>query len=87
MSSITTKRGDGGETSLAGAVRVSKAHLRVEAYGTVDELNTFMGLARVMNDDPEVKDLVKALQRELFKVGSALATAPNGRKPEPPITS
>jgi cob(I)alamin adenosyltransferase len=85
--SIATKRGDGGETSLAGAVRVSKAHLRVEAYGTVDELNTFMGLARVMNDDPEVKDLVKALQRELFKVGSALATAPNGRKPEPPITS
>jgi cob(I)alamin adenosyltransferase len=85
--SIATKRGDGGETSLAGAVRVSKAHVRVEAYGTVDELNTFMGLARVMNDDPEVKDLVKALQRELFKVGSALATAPNGRKPEPPITS
>jgi cob(I)alamin adenosyltransferase len=84
--SIATKRGDGGETSLAGAVRVSKAHLRVEAYGTVDELNTFMGLARVMNDDPDVKDLVKTLQRELFKVGSALATAPNGRKPEPPIT-
>jgi cob(I)alamin adenosyltransferase len=85
--SIATKRGDGGETGLAGGIRVSKAHLRVEAYGTVDELNTFMGLARVMNDDPEVKDLVKALQRELFKVGSALATAPNGRKPEPPITS
>jgi cob(I)alamin adenosyltransferase len=84
--SIATKRGDGGETSLAGAVRVSKAHLRVEAYGTVDELNTFMGLARVMNDDLDVKDLVKTLQRELFKVGSALATAPNGRKPEPPIT-
>ena len=84
--SIATKRGDGGETGLAGAVRVSKAHLRVEAYGTVDELNTFMGLARVMNDDPDVKELVKTLQRELFKVGSALATAPNGRKPEPPIT-
>src|SRR3979411_3223685 len=84
--SIATKRGDGGETSLAGAVRVSKAHVRVEAYGPVDELNTFMGLARVMNDDPEVKDLVKALQRELFKVGSALATAPNGRKPEQPTT-
>jgi cob(I)alamin adenosyltransferase len=85
--SIATKRGDGGETSLAGAVRVSKAHLRVEAYGTIDELNSFMGLARVMNDGVEVKDLVKALQRELFKVGSALATAPNGRKPEPPVTS
>jgi cob(I)alamin adenosyltransferase len=85
--SIATKRGDGGETGLAGGIRVSKGHLRVEAYGTVDELNTFMGLARVMNDDTEVKDLVKTLQRELFKVGSALATAPNGRKPEPPITS
>jgi cob(I)alamin adenosyltransferase len=85
--SIATKRGDGGETGLAGGVRVSKGHLRVEAYGTVDELNTFMGLARVMNDNAEVKDLVKSLQRELFKVGSALATAPNGRKPEPPITS
>ncbi len=84
--SIATKRGDGGETGLAGGVRVSKGHLRVEAYGTVDELNTFMGLARVMNDDAEVKDLVKTLQRELFKVGSALATAPNGRKPEPAIT-
>jgi cob(I)alamin adenosyltransferase len=85
--SIATKRGDGGETGLAGGVRVSKGHLRVEAYGTVDELNTFMGLARVMNDNAEVKDLVKSLQRELFKVGSALATAPNGRKPEPAITS
>src|SRR5262249_4967938 len=84
--SIATMRGDGGETSLAGAVRVSKSHVRVEAYGTVDELNTFMGLARVMTDDAEIRDLVKMLQRELFKVGSALATAPNGRKPEPPIT-
>src|SRR5258708_27628398 len=85
--SIATKRGDGGETSLAGAVRVVRAEVGVEADGTVGEVNGFMGLARVMNDDPEVKDLVKALQRELFKVGSALATAPNGRKPEPPITS
>jgi cob(I)alamin adenosyltransferase len=84
--SIATKRGDGGETGLGGGVRVSKSSLRIEAYGTVDELNTFMGLARVMNDDAEVKELVKTLQRELFKVGSALATAPNGRKPEPPIT-
>ena len=56
--SIATKRGDTGETSLAGAVRVSKGHLRVEAYGTVDELNTFMGLARVITGDAEVKDLV-----------------------------
>ena len=85
--SIATKRGDGGQTGLAGGVRVSKAHLRVEAYGTVDELNTFMGAARVVTEDPAVKDLVKQLQRELFKVGSALATAPAGHKPAPPITS
>ncbi len=84
--SIATKRGDGGQTSLAGAVRVSKAHPRVDAYGSVDELNTFMGLARVMTDDADVKDLVKTLQRELFAVGSALATAPGGTKPEPPVT-
>jgi cob(I)alamin adenosyltransferase len=84
--SIATKRGDTGETSLAGAVRASKGHLRVEAYGTVDELNTFMGLARVMTDDADVKELVRKLQRELFTVGSALATAPTGRKKEPPVT-
>ena len=75
-----------GETSLAGAVRVSKGHLRVEAYGTVDELNTFMGLARVITDHADVKELVKRLHRELFTVGSALATAPTGKK-EPPVTS
>lgn len=85
--SIATKRGDAGETSLAGAVRVSKGHVRVEAYGTVDELNTFMGLARVITDDADVKDLVKKLQRELFTVGAALATAPTGSREEPPVTS
>jgi cob(I)alamin adenosyltransferase len=85
--SIATKRGDTGETSLAGAVRVSKGHVRVEAYGTVDELNTFMGLARVIADDADVKGLVKRIQRELFIVGSALATAPAGTKKEPPVTS
>ncbi len=85
--SIATKRGDGGQTSLAGGIRVSKAHLRVEAYGTVDELNTFMGAARAITDDAEVRDLVKQMQRELFKIGSAMATVPGGTKPVPPITS
>lgn len=85
--SIATKRGDGGQTGLAGAVRVSKGHLRVEAYGTIDELNTFMGLARVMTGDADVTALVKTLQRELFTVGSAVATAPTGSKKEPPVTS
>jgi cob(I)alamin adenosyltransferase len=85
--SIATKRGDTGETSLAGAVRVSKGHLRVEAYGTVDELNSAIGFARSITDDPEIKDLAKSIQRELFAVGSALATAPGGRKAPPPITA
>ncbi len=85
--SIATKRGDTGQTGLAGAVRVSKGHPRVEAYGTVDELNTFMGLARVITDDADVRRLVKEIQRELFSVGSALATAPTGGKKEPPVTT
>jgi cob(I)alamin adenosyltransferase len=84
--SIATKRGDTGETSLAGGVRVSKGHRRVEAYGTVDELNSAMGFARSITDDPAIKDLAKGIQRELFAVGSALATAPAERKP-PPITA
>jgi len=49
--SIATKRGDGGETGLAGGIRVSKSSLRVETYGTVDELNSALGLARSMCDD------------------------------------
>lgn len=85
--SIATKRGDTGQTSLAGAVRVSKSHVRVEAYGTVDEMNSAMGFARAITDDPEIKDLTKRLQRELFAVGSALATAPGGPKPPPPVTA
>jgi cob(I)alamin adenosyltransferase len=85
--SIATKRGDTGETSLAGAVRVSKGNPRVEAYGMVDELNTFMGLARVATNDARVKALVKKLQRELFIVGSALATVPSGRTKAAPVTS
>ncbi|MGH8591188.1 MAG: ATP:cob(I)alamin adenosyltransferase, partial [Gammaproteobacteria bacterium] len=84
--SIATKRGDGGQTSLAGGTRVSKGHLRVEAYGTIDELNSAMGFARSICEDPEVREIVKAIQRELFRVGSAVATAPASPKEPPPIT-
>jgi len=84
--SIATKRGDGGQTSLAGGTRVSKGHLRVEAYGTIDELNSAMGFARSICEDPEVREIVKAIQRELFRVGSTVATAPDSRKKPPPIT-
>jgi cob(I)alamin adenosyltransferase len=72
--SIATKRGDTGQTSLVGNERVSKGSARVEAYGDVDELNSTMGFARSICDDAELRDLTKSIQRELFAVGSALAT-------------
>ncbi|MGH9898559.1 MAG: cob(I)yrinic acid a,c-diamide adenosyltransferase [Pyrinomonadaceae bacterium] len=85
--SIATKRGDKGQTSLAGGVRVSKSILRVETYGTVDELNSAMGFARAISDDGEVCDLVKSIQRELFSVASAIATPTESRKSPPLITA
>ena len=86
MSSISTTRGDAGETALAGGIRVSKASLRVEAYGTVDELNTALGFARAICGDDEIRELSKRIQGELFKVGSALATPPESPKAQVPIT-
>lgn len=85
MSSIATKKGDGGQTSLTGGQRVSKSSIRVEAYGTVDELNSAMGFARSICEDADLRDRTKAIQQELFKVGSALATPPENRKGEPPL--
>ena len=85
--SIATERGDSGQTSLIGGARVSKAELRVEAYGTIDELNSAMGLARSICEDAEVREIVKAIQRELFSVGAAVATAPgSSKKGPPPVT-
>jgi len=86
MASVTTKRGDGGETSLVGGIRVSKAHLRVETYGTIDELNSVMGFARSICEEAEVAELVKSIQRELFAVGSSLATQPESKKSPPLMT-
>ena len=80
MRSISTTRGDGGETGLAGGIRVSKASLRVEAYGNVDELNAALGFARSICDDADTRDLSKRIQRELFTIGSALATPPHSPK-------
>lgn len=85
--SIATKRGDGGKTGLPGGVRVSKSDLRVECYGTIDELISQMGFARSICNDEEVRERVKQLQRELFKVGSAIGTPPESRKPAPAITA
>ena len=85
--SIATKRGDGGQTGLAGGIRVSKAHPRVECYGTLDELISQMGFARSICQDAEVRERIKSIQRELYKVGSAIATPPESSKPAPEITA
>jgi cob(I)alamin adenosyltransferase len=82
--SIATKRGDGGQTGLAGGIRVSKSSLRVEAYGTVDELNSALGVARSHCESEDLQDRTKLIQRELFRIGSGLATPPESRKPQVP---
>jgi len=86
MSSIATKRGDAGETSLAGGLRVSKSSLRVEAYGNVDELNSALGFARSICEDAALAELALSVQRELFLIGSALATPPQSTRPPAPLT-
>jgi cob(I)alamin adenosyltransferase len=85
--SIATKRGDGGQTGLAGGIRVSKTHPRVECYGTIDELISQMGFARSICHDAEVRERVKSIQQELYKVGSAIATPPESKKSPPEITA
>jgi cob(I)alamin adenosyltransferase len=85
MGSISTTRGDGGQTSLAGGIRVSKSSVRVEAYGTIDELNSSLGFARSICDDRELVELVRSVQQDLFKIGSAMATPPQSPKPQVPI--
>jgi cob(I)alamin adenosyltransferase len=85
--SIATKRGDGGQTALPGGARVSKAHPRVECYGTIDELISQMGMARALAADPEVNEWTRGIQRELFKVSGAIGTVPVAGKPAPEITA
>ncbi len=86
MSSIATKHGDTGQTSLAGGKRVSKGTLRVETYGTVDELNAALGYARSICADEALAAATLAIQQDLFKVGAALATPPESRKGDAPVT-
>jgi cob(I)alamin adenosyltransferase len=85
--SIATTRGDGGQTGLAGGIRVSKADLRVEAYGSVDELNTVLGFARSICTHEAISDWTEGIQRTLFRLGSALATPPESKKVPPVISS
>ena len=71
---IYTKTGDGGETGLFGGERVSKNAIRIEAYGTIDELNAFIGLTIIEVSDKGVKDLLQKIQNWLFSIGADLAT-------------
>lgn len=77
---IYTKTGDKGLTSLIGGTRVPKHHLRIEAYGTVDELNAYTGLIRDQHIREEHKDILKVIQDRLFVVGSLLASDPERSK-------
>ena len=73
---IYTKTGDKGTTTLIGGTKVSKAHLRIEAYGTVDELNSYIGLCKDLLTDEDGKGLLQEIQDRLFTIGSALACDP-----------
>jgi cob(I)alamin adenosyltransferase len=84
--SIATKRGDGGQTGLAGGIRVSKADVCVESYGSVDELNAHLGFARSICRNEEIAAWTEEIQRTLFRVGSALATPAKSQKIPPAIS-
>ena len=79
---IYTRTGDDGGTALFGGGRVPKAHARVEAYGTVDELNAVVGMAIAQVGDREIGDRLRTVQHDLFTLGADLATPPAraGRK-------
>lgn len=77
--SIATKKGDKGETHLVGGERVSKGDLRVEAYGTLDELGSSMGFARSICPHEGVAAATKEIQKELFTVSASLATPVSGK--------
>jgi cob(I)alamin adenosyltransferase len=73
---IYTKTGDKGTTALFGGTRVPKHHIRIESYGTVDELNSHLGLIRDQEIDQHYKELLMHIQDRLFTVGAILATDP-----------
>ena len=75
-SGIYTRTGDKGMTSLVGGYRVSKTEVRIESYGTIDELNSFLGLLMVELACQEDKDFLLKIQHHLFAIGSYLATDP-----------
>ena len=87
LNRIYTRGGDRGQTSLVGGQRVSKDALRIDCYGTVDELNAFLGLARVTAVEAgqaELAGMILRVQHELFNLGSLLATLPEDLHPKQP---
>lgn len=74
---IYTKTGDKGTTALFTGKRVPKHHIRIESYGTIDELNSFLGLIRDQQIDDNSKDILALIQNKLFTVGAILATEPS----------
>lgn len=81
---IYTKTGDIGETSLFGGRRVSKADLRIETYGTTDELNSWIGLVRDVNTNQSERALLKTVQDRIFTLGAELAADPDNSKLKTP---
>lgn len=73
---VYTKTGDKGTTALFGGTRVPKHHIRIDSYGTVDELNSHIGLIRDQDIDPRSKEILIHIQDRLFTVGAVLATDP-----------
>lgn len=73
---IYTKTGDNATTALFGGTRVEKHHIRIESYGTIDELNSWLGLVRDQEIDPHSKKILSIVQDKLFTVGAILATDP-----------
>ena len=74
ITKVYTRRGDQGQTSLVGGQRVSKASVRLESYGTVDELSSHLGLLASMLPEGEVKEMIQRIQNNLFNVCTNLAT-------------
>ena len=73
---IYTKTGDKGSTALFGGTRVPKHHVRIDAYGTVDELNSWIGLIRDQDTDAHSREILIKIQHDLFTIGAILATDP-----------
>lgn len=83
---IYTKTGDRGETALFGGRRLSKSHLRIEAYGTVDELNSHLGLLRDYQSGHHIREFLHGVQSQLFSIGSILASDPEKELPIPTLS-